>query len=52
MNPDFIPLKEITLCSFSETCLVQHCGSKKKKCCKKYKKKGKGPCKKCPKNIA
>ena len=27
-------------------------GGKKKKCCKKYKKTGKGPCKKCPKNIA
>jgi len=26
-----------------------NCGGKKKKCCKKYKKKGKSNCKKCPK---
>ncbi|WP_412987192.1 hypothetical protein [Pontimicrobium sp. IMCC45349] len=25
------------------------CGDKKKKCCKKYKKKGKSNCKRCPK---
>jgi len=25
------------------------CGGKKKKCCKKYKKKGKSNCKRCPK---
>lgn len=28
------------------------CGGKKKKCCKKYKKKGKRQCKKCPLNLA
>ena len=32
-------------------CPVQ-CGDKKKKCCKKFKKKGKQQCKKCPKMIA
>ena len=29
-------------------CTILQCGDKKKKCCKKYKKKGKGHCKKCP----
>lgn len=28
------------------------CGGKKKKCCKKYQKKNKTFCKKCPKAIA
>lgn len=27
---------------------IIHCDKKKKKCCKKYKKKGKSACKKCP----
>lgn len=37
----------------SQTCVVLDCSAnclkKKKKCCKKYKKKGKTNCKRCPK---
>jgi len=48
--------KETNTIVFSDVCALQEIcifgDGKKKKCCKKYKKKDKGPCKKCPKNIA
>lgn len=33
---------------FDASCVLQ-CDKKKKKCCKKFKKKGKTNCKRCPK---
>jgi len=30
-------------------CVVNACGETKKKCCKKFKEKGKSNCKRCPK---
>lgn len=29
-------------------CIINSCGDVKKKCCKKFKKKGKTNCKRCP----
>lgn len=39
-------------CCLTNTAVMNstiYCGDKKKKCCKKYKKKGKSNCKRCPK---
>lgn len=36
-------------CAIANFCTIYSCGDKKKKCCKKYKKKGKTNCKRCPK---
>ena len=36
-------------CVIISTPCVIGCGGKKKKCCKKFKKKGKSNCKRCPK---
>ncbi len=38
-----------TPCIIVDSGCAMQCGDKKKKCCKKYKKKGKTNCKSCPK---
>lgn len=40
--------KEIEFPQYNGCCFVQLAKDSKKKCCKKYKKKGKSHCKKCP----
>ena len=42
-------LQAVPCIMISSPCVVGGCGEKKKKCCKKYKKKGKSNCKRCPK---
>ncbi|SHH38235.1 hypothetical protein SAMN05444281_0327 [Wenyingzhuangia marina] len=41
-------IEEIVTPEYSGCCFAYLAKDKKKKCCKKYKKKGKDHCKKCP----